>query len=165
MTYIIEEVRAGMQAIADKSDTQKHPLGTIVRAKDPTYGQGEFIYLKGVASTIVGNVVEYNTSYQTGLDSSALDAPVPLAFAMSTCTASYYGWYQISGLAQVAKLSTTSFAADAHFAASAGLAIAAATGLQIMGAVVAVVASALSVTAPDLVTAIVNRPTDPSDLS
>ena len=153
---------AGAQPIANKETSQKHPLGTIVRGVDPTYGEGEFIYLKGVGSTIVGSVVEYNTSYQTGLDSSALDTPVPLAVAMSTCTSSYYGWYQIGGLAQVAKLSTTSFAADAHFAASAGLAIAAATGLRIHGAVVAVVASAVSVAAPDLTTAIINRPSDAS---
>jgi hypothetical protein len=152
---------AGGQQIATRDTTQNHPLGTIVRGHDPTYGEGEFIYLKGAASTIIGSIVEYNTSYQTGPDSSALDAPVPLAVAMSICTASYYGWYQISGLARIAKLSTTSFAADAHFAASAGLAIAAASGLRVHGAVVAVVASAVSVTAPDLVTAVIQRPTDP----
>lgn len=153
---------AGGQQIATKDTTQNHPLGTIVRGHDPTYGEGEFIYLKGAASTIAGSIVEYNTSFQTGLDSTALDTPVPLAVAMTTTTASYYGWYQISGLARVAKLSTTSFAADAHFAASAGLAIAAATGLRIHGAVVAVVASAVSVAAPDLVTAVIQRPTDAS---
>jgi predicted RecA/RadA family phage recombinase len=152
---------AGAQPIANKETTQKHPLGTIVRGHDPTYGEGEFIYLKGAASTIAGSVVEYSTSFQTGLDSSALDTPKPLAVAMTTTTASYYGWYQISGIAQVAKLSTTSFAADAYFAASAGLAIAAASGLRIHGAQVAVVASAVSVTAPDLVTAMINRPSDP----
>lgn len=162
MTFRVTDTVAGTQQIADRSTTQQHPLGTIVRAKDPTYGEGEFIYLQGVASTIVGSVVEYNTSFQTGLDSTALDSPQPLAVAMSICTASYYGWYQISGIAQVAKLSTTSFAADAFFAASAGLAIAAATGLRIHGAVVAVVASAVSVAAPDLVTAMIQRPHDAS---
>lgn len=165
MTYHITDHLAGSQAIADASTTQNHPLGTIVRATDPTYGGGEFIYLKGVGSTIVGDVVEYNSSFQSGLHSSALNAPNPVAVAMSICTASYYGWYQISGLAQVAKLSTTSFAADAFLGTSGGLAIAAATGNQLYGAVVAVVASAVSVTAPDLVTVMINRPTGPSDLS
>lgn len=140
----------------------KVPLGTIVRGVDPTYGEGEFIYLKGVSSTIEGSIVEYNTSYQTGLATSALDKPQPVAVSTTTCTGSYYGWYQIGGIAQVAKLSTTSFAADVYFAAGAGLAIAAATGLRIHGAVVAVVASAVSVTAPDLVTAMINRPHGPS---
>jgi len=172
MTYIITDTVAGTQGIADKDagttdpDTAatiiNHPLGTVVRAKDPTYGEGEFIYLKGVGSTIVGDLVEYNTSYQTGLHSAALDAPNPVAVAMSICTASYYGWYQIGGIAQVAKLSSTSFAADAYLASSAGLAIAAATGLRLHGAVVAVVASAVSVAAPDLVTVMLNRPHGPS---
>ena len=155
--------RVGAQPISETSTTKNHPLGTIVRAVDPTYGEGEFIYLQGVGSTIVGSVVEYNTSFATGLDSTALDSPQPLAVAMSINVAGpNYGWYQISGIAQVAKLSSTSFAADAFFAASAGLAIAAATGLRIHGAVVAVVASAVSVAAPDLVTAMLNRPHDAS---
>jgi hypothetical protein len=48
----------GGQAISDTSTTAKHPLGTIVQAKDlasTDYGVGEFIYL-GVASTVVGSV-------------------------------------------------------------------------------------------------------------
>lgn len=165
MAYIITDTVAGTQAIADTSTTQKHPLGTIVRAKDPTYGEGEFIYLLGVGSTIVGSIVEYDTSFQTGLESTALATPRPVAVAMSINIASQYGWYQISGLALAAKLSTTSFAAGAAFAASAGLAIAVASGLIINGGLVAVVASAVSVAAPDLTTVMINRPHGPSDVS
>lgn len=153
------------QKIADASTTQNYPLGTIIRAKDATYGEGEFIYLKGVASTIVGSIVEYDTNFQTGLSTTALNLPRPVAVSMSICTASYYGWYQIGGIANMAKLSTTSFAAAAALAASAGLAIAAATGRIMNGALVTAVASAVSVAAPDLVTVMVNRPHDPSDVS
>jgi len=156
---------AGGQQIATRDTTQNHPLGTIVRGHDPTYGEGEFIYLKGAASTIVGSIAEYDTNFQTGLDTTALNLPRPLAVSMSICTASYYGWYQISGIANVAKLSTTSFAAGAALAASAGLAIAVATGRIINGALVTAVASAVSVAAPDLVTVMINRPHDPSDVS
>jgi hypothetical protein len=49
----------GGQAISDTSTTAKHPLGTIVQAKDlasTDYGVGEFIYLKGVASTAAGSL-------------------------------------------------------------------------------------------------------------
>ena len=165
MTFQVTTPIVTNQAIASASTTQNFPLGTIVQAFDSTYGAGEFIYLTGVASTIVGSIVEYNTSFQTGLHSSALNAPNPVAVSMSICTASYYGWYQISGLAQVAKATSTSFAADAFLGSSSGLAIAAATGNQLYGAVVAVVASAVSGTAPDLVTTLINRPTGPSDLS
>ena len=45
------------QRIDAISTTKNHPLGTIVRAVDPTYGEAEFIYLKGVASTVVGSGV------------------------------------------------------------------------------------------------------------
>jgi hypothetical protein len=83
-----------------------------------------------------------------------------LAVAMSICTASYYGWYQIAGLAQCAKATSLSLAADAYIGAAAGLVIATASGKRISGAAVAVVASAVSGTAPDLVTVMVNRPTD-----
>lgn len=84
------------QAINETSTTQKHPLGTIVRAKDPTYGSGEFIYLKGIGSTVVGSWVTYNVTPGT----TALLAPNaigPVAVAMSANVASQYGWYQISG--------------------------------------------------------------------
>jgi len=153
MAFKSTETVVMIQDINETSTTKNHPLGTIIRAKDTTYGEGEFIYLQGVASTIVGSVVEYNTSFQTGLEATALLTPHPLAVAMSINVAG-----PNYGIAQVAKLSSTSFAADAYFAASAGLAIAAATGLRIHGAVVAVVASAVSVAAPDLTTAVINRP-------
>lgn len=144
MTYHVTDTVAGTQAIATNSTTQKHPLGTIVRATDPTYGEGEFIYLKGVASTTVGALVTYNVSHQTALATSAVGTSNPHAIAMSACVASEYGWYQISGLAVVSKANTTSFAASAALASASGEAIAAATTNRLTGALVAVVASAKS---------------------
>ncbi len=164
MAYTIDTPRAGMQAIATTSTTKHHALGTIVCATDPTYGSGEFIYLQGVASTVVGSVVEYNTSFATGLETTALAEPQPNAVAMSINIAGpNYGWYQIAGNAVVTKANTVSFAADAPFAAGAGLAIAVATGLAINGAIVAVVASAKSdVTS---VQVMIDRPHGPHDVS
>ena len=160
MTYIITDTVAGSQAIATNSTTQNHPLGTIVRAKDPTYGEAEFIYLKGVASTTVGALVTYNVSHQTALATSAVGIANPHAIAMSVCVASEYGWYQISGLAVVSKANTTSFAASAALASSSGEAIAASTTNRLAGALVAVVASAKS----DVTTVqvMLDRPAGPS---
>lgn len=74
------------------------PLGTIVRATDPTYGVGEFIFLKGLAATAVGSWVTYNSDdYSTTL--LAANAIGPVAVAMSANVASQYGWYQIQGKA------------------------------------------------------------------
>jgi hypothetical protein len=60
--FRISDGRIAYQRIADTSTTQNLPLGTIVRATDATLGEGEFIYLKGVASTVVGSPVIYNTA-------------------------------------------------------------------------------------------------------
>lgn len=151
------------QEIDATSTTKKHPLGMIVRAEDPTYGVGEFIYLQGVGSTTVGAVVEYDSSFATGLASIALDLPRPLAVAMSANVASQYGWYQISGLATVSKASGTSFAADAALGATSGEAVAAASGLIVQGAAVASAASGASAVTTVLVN--INRPHGPSDVS
>lgn len=94
----------GYQPIANTETTQKHPLGTIIRANDPTYGDGEFIYLLGVGSTTVGDCVTYNAStYQTTLSPTTGAHGAPLAVAMSANVASQYGWYQIGGCATVKK--------------------------------------------------------------
>ena len=80
MTYAVSSL-AGAQPIANTETTAKHALGTIVRANDPTYGEGEFIYLKGIGSTVVGSIVNYDDSYTTALDTTAVSgAPRPLAF-------------------------------------------------------------------------------------
>lgn len=86
------------QEIADTSTTQLCPLGLIINAQDDTYGVGEFIYLKGVASTAVGSWVTFNSDdYSTAL--LAANAIAPVAVAMSANVAGQYGWYQISGKA------------------------------------------------------------------
>jgi len=98
MTYSIRNALVGSQAVASTSTVQNHPLGTIVVADDPVYGGGEFIYLKGVASTVVGSWVTYNQDDNTTALLAA-NAIGPVAVAMSICVASEYGWYQISGKA------------------------------------------------------------------
>lgn len=141
------------------------PLGTIVRGHDPTYGEGEFIYLKGVASTIVGSIVEYTTSFATGLETTNVALSRPNAVAMSACVANEYGWYQISGISLMAKNTGTSLVADAGVRASAGFAVAIATGAVINGAAIVAVSAAASGTAPTTVAVMIDRPHGPSDVS
>ena len=86
------------QAIADRSATKKHDLGTIVQCKDETYGSGEFIYLDGVASCAIRNWVTYNMD-DGSTTRLVANATGPVAVAMATLTASYKGWFQISGKA------------------------------------------------------------------
>lgn len=98
MAYTIAENMLIGQPIADTSTTAKHELGLIVRAKDPTYGVGEFIYLKGVASTTANSWVTYNQD-DNSTTLLAANAIGPVAVAMSANVANQYGWYQISGKA------------------------------------------------------------------
>ena len=160
MAYQIVETTLGWQPITEVSATQKHPLGTIIQAKDPTYGQGEFIYLKGVASTSVGALVTYNVSYQTALGTSAVGVSNPFAVAMSANVASKYGWYQISGLAIGSTAGSVSFAATAPFAVASGEMIAATTTNRLAGAVVAVANP--STTTLLTVQIMIDRPAGPS---
>lgn len=76
-------------------------LGTIVKASDPTYGVGEFIFLKGVASTVVGSLVDYDQTLATTTLAPATGGKGPVAVAMSANVANQYGWYQIGGAAAV----------------------------------------------------------------
>lgn len=98
MAYVITDPIVGAQPIATTDTVQNHPLGTIVGAKDPTYGAGEFIYLAGLAATVVGSWVTYD---QDGNTTALLAANAigPVGVAMSANVASQYGWYQIGGKA------------------------------------------------------------------
>lgn len=158
MTFRVHNL-AGAQAIADTSTTQKHPLGTIVVATDPTYGQGEFIYLLGVASTAVGSIVTYDAiTWLTVLSAVGGYIPRPIAVAMSANVASQYGWYQVSGVAVCKKQCTVSLAAGAAVAVlSTGLIAGTGSGKEIQGAVVAAVASATA--GKTTVSVMLNRPT------
>jgi len=124
--------------------TQIFPLGTITKGKDPTYGEGEFVYLQGIASTVVGSLVTFNPStHITALAPVGTNKPEPVAVAMSACVASNYGWYQISGVAIFKKTSALSFAAGlAVGCKTVGLIAASASGKEIQGALTAAICSA-----------------------
>jgi hypothetical protein len=101
MAFRIIDGYVGFQSIADTDTTQRHPLGQIVSAIDPVYGGGEFIYLKGVVSTVVGSLVTYDLNAATTTLAPATGGNGPVAVAMSINVANQYGWYQISGIAAV----------------------------------------------------------------
>ena len=118
MAYAFSDAQVGLQPIAVTSDTQKHPIGTRAFAQDPLYGEGEFIYLKGLASTAVGEAVVYDTHANTTKRAVAGDRG-PVAFAMSANVANQFGWYQISGMAAV-KTTTVAAAGNCYLTATAG---------------------------------------------
>lgn len=156
--WIIQDPIIGVQSITDTSTTQNHPVGKIVKAVHATYGEGEFIYLKGVASTVVGSPVTYNLStFETALAAVGSNKPQPIAIAMSANVASQWGWYQIGGYAIALKSASVSLAANAAVGIlTAGYVAGTGSGKEVEGALVAVVASAkVGVTTVPL---IINRP-------
>lgn len=160
MAYYFSDGEIGGQAIAETSTTQYHPLGRIRKATDATLGDGEFIYLLGVASTVVGSLVTYAaTTYQTTLSpTNATSDGYPLAVAMSANVASQYGWYQISGLAVIKKTAVAiSPATGLWLSGTAGRVYAtASTGKGIVGARTANLTTVASATST--ITALINRP-------
>ena len=141
MAYGITAPRVGFQPIANTETTAKHQLGTRVWANDPVYGEGEFIYLKGVASTVVGSVVTWDgassgtPTYQTALAPATANLGQPLAVSMSANVAGQFGWYQIAGNAVVATNGTLVAGPGKVFLAGSGTVTStAAAGTQVLAA-------------------------------
>jgi|TARA_R110000744_G_scaffold54004_2_gene114953 hypothetical protein len=113
---------ATAQAISETSTELKHDLGTEINAKDvasTAYGKGTFIYLLGVASTVVGSVVTFSRDdHQTAL--AAANAVGEVATAMSINVGSSYGWYQIDGLGVAKGLASLADAKLCYLTATAG---------------------------------------------
>jgi|SRR5688572_10171713 len=110
----------GAQPITETSATQKHPLGTIVKGVDDSYGEGEFIYGIGVASTIVGSVVFLSKDDgQTAL-AAAAGGQGDLGLAMSVNLAAGYGWYQIYGKGVAKVLAAFADNAQCYLTSTAG---------------------------------------------
>lgn len=106
MAYVPTENRIGITSFTNLDTTTAVPFGTIIRGADSASGKGggEFIYLPGVASTVVGSLVTYNTvAKTTTLAPNTANLGAPLAVAMAACTAALFGWYQIAGVAVVKK--------------------------------------------------------------
>lgn len=161
MAYKQTTMVVGAQAIADTSTTKLHPLGTVIRAVDSTYGEGEFIYLLGVASTVVGSLVRWNaTTYQTALLTVAngKNKGVPVGVAMSANVASQYGWYQISGNAVVKKTTVAVTPQVPIFISGTDgrMKVLASAGQQILGAQTANLTTIVTTTSTVVVT--INRP-------
>lgn len=173
MAYTPVENREGIQPIAVTNGSlpsqyqvgqspffgQNHPLGTIIRAYDPTLGEGEFIYLQGVASTVVGSLVTYDqVNAKTVLAPNTANLAQPVAVAMSANVASQFGWYQISGAAVIKKTATKiNPGVQIFLSATAGsIQSTAASGKEVLNAITINTATVASATGT--VTVQINRP-------
>ena len=126
--------KLGIQGIAVSSAVLNHPLGTIINASDPVYGEGEFIYLQGAANTAIGSLVAFNQAAgaTNGVEYGSTTLTVlatkgPLAVAMSANLANQFGWYQVVGCALVLTSVATAVNVPIYATATAGQVSAAVT--------------------------------------
>ena len=81
----------------------------------------EYIYLLGVASTVIGSCVTYGlngtTAFQTALSVTGANGPV--AFALAATLAAQWGWYLIFGFG-TALFNGAAVAGKSLFSASTG---------------------------------------------
>lgn len=104
MAYSLTEGRIGWPSITNMTSTAPIPVGSRTKAYDSSYGEGEFIYLLGVGSTVVGDMVTYDaTTYQSARAGTTAAQGAPVAIAMSVNLGGSYGWYQIGGNAVIKK--------------------------------------------------------------
>jgi len=82
-----------------ETDTvQNFPFGTIMRAFDRFTDLVSSYICKGIAATVAGSLVNYNSvSGATTINLGTAIAGLPLAFALAPTVANLFGWYQISG--------------------------------------------------------------------
>lgn len=146
----------------------KHTLGQRALGTDPTFGEGEFVYLIGVASTEVGSIVNWNsTTWQTVLLTATgqKNKGTPVAIAMSANIAASGGWYQIRGNA-VLKKTTVSVGPGVaiYSSATAGrVKVLASAGQQIVGATTANLTTVVTTTSTVVVT--INAPHTQSQIT
>jgi hypothetical protein len=115
MTYAFQDEIIGLPAIGEVDSAARSPAvpGMFAHAVDPVLGGGEFVYLPGVAGVTAGTLVTYNQTGVGGILSNGTTHGAPVAVAMAAIGAGQYGWFQVSGLANVNK-STSAAAVAGH---------------------------------------------------
>lgn len=96
----------GLPVPGNVDTAAKVQVGTIAKFYDDTLGEGEFIYLPGVAATVAGDIVEYDLAPAAQVtvrhsNATASNSGRPIAFATAAIVATMFGWYQIGGVAIV----------------------------------------------------------------
>lgn len=166
MAYANATPSLGFPKLTAADSVAAVPIGTVIRAVDPVYGSGEFIYLKGSTGVVAGLVCYYNDngaadSVKLTTTSGVVDGGSSLCVAMAAITASLYGWFQISGRAVVLKTATKIDPASTfkvYLSATAGRVMpTSVAGRQILGARFSATATVTTTTSTCVVT--LNRPT------
>lgn len=114
-------------------------IGTVVKGYDDVFGEGEFIYLPGVASCAAGDAVVYDLlpsgpAVVRALSGTHANSGRPVAFALQPAVAGQYGWFQINGLAIVSANAGAAAGVLMLSATAGGVSNAVLAGAQVLGA-------------------------------
>lgn len=99
MAYTVES-NLGLPPITQTDTVQMTDLGRKTAAKDPTYGYGEFVYVKATAAIAVGQPVLFDTYGATGILAVTTSRGL-IGIAMAAIASGSYGWVQVLGNAVV----------------------------------------------------------------
>ena len=119
MAWTTTNDRAGTGVPGVIYDVQLNDIGAINSFRDPIYGEGQFIFLPGVASLAAGDVVEFTTSAGVASPTGSVTrwaggalAGKPLAVStVANILTTNWSWYQLSGCG-VINISGTVVAGD-----------------------------------------------------
>lgn len=110
VAYAIADGNVGVPPINVASDTtQRIELGQIVVAKDPTYGFGEFEYVKFTGTVAAGDLVVVDRFAKTAVQSPAAAASAKglhVGIAMAAQVANQYGYVMIRGVHDAVNVAT-----------------------------------------------------------
>lgn len=168
MAWTISNPSLGMPKIGSVDTVQAIPFGSVVRATDPTYGGGEFIYVKGVSGGFNGALVTYvaNTGVTAlSTTSGVATGGAPMAVLQGTLDANTkFGWAQITGDAVIYKTAVKFDPASGnrvYLSGTAGRIMqTSVAGRQILGARFASTTTVTSTTSTAVIT--LNRPSQKS---
>ncbi len=136
MAYLLVDPRIGAQPIGTTSTTKLHPLGTRIKAVDPTLGEGTFIYAKASAAILQFDAV-WVKSAQTAAQISLTFAATAgeIAFAQVAFAADAYGWFQLTGSPSVRLTSSTEKGTPLYVNASNGVLSGLTNSIVVLGVV------------------------------
>lgn len=143
------------------ADTERQVVvGTIAKFFDDVQGEGEFIYLPGLASVAAGDGVVYDLTGASAsvarlVQNTFANSGRPVAFALGATPVNTWGWYQISGLAVVSAVAGVVAGAMMATATAGSVGNTADAGDQVLGARIT---TAVGTPAASKAYAMLNRP-------
>jgi hypothetical protein len=163
MPYAFQDGIIGLPGMREVDSAPRGPAiqGMLAHAVHPSFGGGEFIYMAGAAGTVMGSLVTYDQGDpSTTLAVTGAKPGSPVAVAMAAIGSGQWGWYQITGDAQIAKIVGTAIGDGAAVGVSAtpGQVTTSAGGTATAGALTNAVCDAAAAAADTLVVVGISRP-------